>query len=389
MANPDPCQSQRDAVTSAQQDVNESRDPQLARGFAQALATAQLELNRCIAAHRPPPPSRLEDIYIAESSFRIEIQLPGGSGTVPATVATLIAVAIRQKIQMSVPNSNPVVVVIDTAYENRAPDGRHSTWFGVWLNGGLPSPEAISQGQVRIYAPDTSLLSGESVAVSINVGMIIAGAQQRWQQMPKWYDSNFRQNPQGNIQLKSFSINAAPPAVITMHVTGTDDDPIPDVDFTVDVQETISVVNGRVISTIAGRVNADISWLNYVTGALLNPWSFFGLGALGVIGGPGLALTGLGALLGGSLIASEFGLIPTGSVLPAGATGQFNFNVSDYFWNRFTYQGTTIVANYSRVGIAGGGSTYGSLTAGGALVPISALQTGSRPIIVGPDPSIR
>lgn len=315
-----------------------------------------------------PDPAPVPGVVPVAPDFWVELQAPGGGGAVLQQEAQLIANFLSQQFQSQPGSSNPRALAVMV---RGAPDGRASTRIGVWMNGaGLPSPLA---GQYGLTGMRSSLQAGESVAVSLRLGSIFQAARARWDRAPKWYDSNFNPNSNGNIQLKSWSMTPAPPSALNTQIKGTDDQPTPDVDFTINISEVFSVSGGQIASTVRGAVNADVSWLNYVTGALTNFWSLFTLGILSAGQGPGAGLTGLGGLLGASLIASAFGVVPTTQQLPSGVAGQVAVGVQNFFWNQFSVSGQNVNISYARAGVAGGW-----LSAGGAIAPIGLLVPDPR-----------
>ena len=110
---------------------------------------------------------------------------------------------------------------------------------------------------------------GETVVFFINSSLIYRTAFDAWNQQPRRLNGDGNPDPNGPIHLTSFSLSFESPNRVVTRIGGFDERPWPDVDFTVSITDTLSLSAGGVRCDSVTTLDADTSWLNFLTGLFL------------------------------------------------------------------------------------------------------------------------
>jgi len=110
---------------------------------------------------------------------------------------------------------------------------------------------------------------GETVVFFINSSLIYRTAFDAWNQQPRRLNGDGNPDPNGPIHLTSFSLSFESPNRVVTRIGGFDERPWPDVDFTVAITDTLSLSAGGVRCDSVTTLDADTSWLNFLTGLFL------------------------------------------------------------------------------------------------------------------------
>jgi hypothetical protein len=190
----------------------------------------------------PPPPA----VSTPDLGLQISFCLP------PNLVDGLVA-AVKSAID---PNAD-----VRTACVNG------SQHVGIWLRPSVS--EADNQARGRGLDRLNILHAGETLAFFINAGLIRRQAIDGWNAAPKRRDGSGNPDPNGPVHLTGFSVDFQSPNRIVTRITGFDERPWPDVDFTLTATDTFSVSGGQVHVDSARDLDVDTSWLNFLTGLFL------------------------------------------------------------------------------------------------------------------------
>src|SRR6516162_6687620 len=110
---------------------------------------------------------------------------------------------------------------------------------------------------------------GEAVVFFINSSLIYRTAFDAWNQQPRRLNGDGNPDPNGPIHLTSFSLSFESPNRVVTRIGGFDERPWPDVDFTVSITDTLALSAGGVRCDSVTTLDADTSWLNFLTGLFL------------------------------------------------------------------------------------------------------------------------
>ena len=110
---------------------------------------------------------------------------------------------------------------------------------------------------------------GETVVFFINSSLIYRTAFDAWNQQPRRLNGDGNPDPNGPIHLTSFSVSFESPNRVVTRIGGFDERPWPDVDFTVAITDTLALSAGGVRCDSVTTLDADTSWLNFLTGLFL------------------------------------------------------------------------------------------------------------------------
>jgi hypothetical protein len=110
---------------------------------------------------------------------------------------------------------------------------------------------------------------GETAAFFINSSLIYRTAFDAWNQQARRLNGDGNPDPNGPIHLTSFSVSFESPNRVVTRIGGFDERPWPDVDFTVAITDTLSLSAGGVRCDSVTTLDADTSWLNFLTGLFL------------------------------------------------------------------------------------------------------------------------
>src|SRR5215468_8547335 len=110
---------------------------------------------------------------------------------------------------------------------------------------------------------------GETVVFFINSSLIYRTAFDAWNQQPRRLNGDGNPDPNGPIHLTSFSLSFESPNRVVTRIGGFDERPWPDVDFTVAITDTLALSAGGVRCDSVTTLDADTSWLNFLTGLFL------------------------------------------------------------------------------------------------------------------------
>src|SRR5262249_28298362 len=106
---------------------------------------------------------------------------------------------------------------------------------------------------------------GETVVFFINSSLIYRTAFDAWNQQPRRLNGDGNPDPNGPIHLTSFSLSFESPNRVVTRIGGFDERPWPDVDFTVAITDTLALSAGGVRCDSVTTLDADTSWVNFLT----------------------------------------------------------------------------------------------------------------------------
>jgi hypothetical protein len=283
----------------------------------------------------PPPPP-------AVSAPDLGLQL---STCLPADLNAQLISAVKQAID---PNAD-----VRSACVNG------SQHVGIWLRPAINT--ADSQARDRGLNGLSIIGAGETLAFFINSALIRRQALDGWNKQAKRVDGSGNPDPDGPVHLTGFSVDFQSPNRIVTSITGFDERPWPDVDFTLTATDTFSVSGGQVHVDSTRNLDVDTSWLNFLTGLfllVLPPLGIVFLVERIIVGSKDAPDVNAGAGAGAAA------LIPREILIPGGLK---------------------VVASYSRVEVSSGG-----IFAGGtfAVVPRAPEATISGPTQISVDEGV-
>ena len=191
----------------------------------------------------PPPPP-------AVSAPDLGLQL---STCLPADLNAQLISAVKEAID---PNAD-----VRSACVNG------SQHVGIWLRPAINT--ADSQARDRGLNGLSIIGPGETLAFFVNSALIRRQALDGWNKQAKRVDGNGNADPNGPVHLTGFSVGFQSPNRIVTSITGFDERPWPDVDFTLIATDTFSVSGGQVHVDSTRKLDVDTSWLIFLTGLFL------------------------------------------------------------------------------------------------------------------------
>ncbi len=189
----------------------------------------------------PPPPVSTPDLAI-QIAFCL-----------PAELNDAVVSAVRQAID---PNADVRTACVSGTQR-----------IGIWLRPFVNNQD--NQARDRGLQRLNILGAGETLTFFINAALIRRQALDGWNAAPKRLNGDGGADPNGPIHLTGFSVSFESPNRVVTKVTGFDERPWPDVDFTLTTTDTLSVSGGQVNCTSQRNLDVDTSWLNFLTGLFL------------------------------------------------------------------------------------------------------------------------
>jgi len=192
----------------------------------------------------PPPPVSTPDLALQISSC------------LPAQLNDAIVSSVRQALEHSSPNADVRTVCINGTQR-----------IGVWLR--LFVSDQDNQARNRGLERLNVISAGETLTFFINSALIRRQALDGWNVAPKRLNDGGAPDINGPIHLTGFSVSFESPNRVVTRIDGFDERPWPDVDFQLTITDTLSVSGGQVHCDSQRELDADTSWLNFLTGLFL------------------------------------------------------------------------------------------------------------------------
>jgi hypothetical protein len=157
--------------------------------------------------------------------------------------------------------------------------------LGVWT---LPPNPLSDDKHDAMHAALTRSIDREAdqnIAFFIHTRLFRQLAARTWK--PKLVDDQGIEQLNGYVHLNDLEVSMLPPAMVVTTVTGYDERPLPDADFTVTIAENLRVEAGSIVSSPTRRINVDTTLNDLLTlGSLgllfVNPLLFLPIVALGI-----------------------------------------------------------------------------------------------------------
>ena len=161
---------------------------------------------------------------------------------------------------------------IDTACVGDTPPAQ-ATAFGVWVT--PPASEEQRQQMHRGLLELGGRVPGQTISFFLNARLFTRLAAQAWNSpdMPKRRDENGIPQLDGSVHLTDLKLSLRPPDTLVTTITGFDDRPLPDADFTITIAETYRTegqdqLHGRLAYTPAQTFDVDTGFSTVLAGAL-------------------------------------------------------------------------------------------------------------------------
>jgi hypothetical protein len=145
-----------------------------------------------------------------------------------------------------------------------------ATAFGVWV-----TPPASEEQRQRMHRGLLELggrVPGQTISFFLNARLFSRLAAKAWNSpdMHKRLDGNGIPQLDGSIHLTDLKVSMRPPDTLVTTVTGFDDSPLPDADFTITIAETYKVdqFDGKLSYTPAQTLDVDTGLSTVVAAAL-------------------------------------------------------------------------------------------------------------------------
>lgn len=139
--------------------------------------------------------------------------------------------------------------------------------IGVWLRPLTPAMDSSARDRglqrLALIGP------GETFGSFVNAALIRSRAQQAWDAMPKRLNGEGRPDPGGPVHLTGFSLSFVRPNRVVTKISGYDERPWPDVDFTLTITDTIGVSGRSITCESDTDLAVDTSWINALTAIFL------------------------------------------------------------------------------------------------------------------------
>ena len=148
-----------------------------------------------------------------------------------------------------------------------------ATAFGVWVT--PPADEEQRQRMHRGLLELGGRVPSQTITFFLNARLISHLAAKAWEGpgMYKRLDDNGIPQLEGPIHLRDLKVSMRPPDTIVTTVTGFDDRPLPDADFTITIAETYRTegpdqLHGRLVYTPEQTLDVDTGFSTVVAAAL-------------------------------------------------------------------------------------------------------------------------
>jgi hypothetical protein len=274
----------------------------------------------------PPPPPPF--VSIPDAAFQI-------SPCLPSTLEGQVGDAVR--------------TVVPAGAEVRVACVNGTERIGAWLMAMAGRDDAAARS--RGLSALSILGASETFAAKVGSAAILRNAYAQWNAAAKRLNGDGNPDPNGPVHLTGFTPRFTAPNTVSATITGFDERPWPDVDFTLATTDSLSVGAGRVQCQSATSFDVDTSVLNVLTGVfgiLVPPLGLvFGIEDIIVSGADAPSTTR--ASLGGPAVQFFPGTI----LLPLGLKA---------------------TATYSRVGVDGSGITAGGSFSVSLRSPVASIS---------------
>jgi hypothetical protein len=203
----------------------------------------------------PPPPVSVPELALQFRPCLSDIPSPGFD------LEAAVIAAVKEEVGSQA----------DVRYVCANGTGR----IGIWLRpaGSDQANGARARGAERI----AMLQPNERFAVFVSVAYVKAVANDAYNKSPKRTDHEGNAKPDGPVHLTGFTVDPKFPDKIITTITGFDESPLPDVDFTLTITDRLRVSGGAVDLDTTTDLDVDRSWIHILAGisalasVLVNP----------------------------------------------------------------------------------------------------------------------
>jgi hypothetical protein len=157
--------------------------------------------------------------------------------------------AIRAAVQADFPGA-----YLDSACVGAGEPAGESAAFGIWIAPPDPLTEEHKAAMRAALAQPIDRAPSQNIAFFLSHAFIERLAQRAWNELPRVLDDKGIAQLDGYIHLKNLNVYLQPPATVVTTIDGHDERPLPDVPFTIRIDELFEVKGQAVIPTVVPSI---------------------------------------------------------------------------------------------------------------------------------------